>query len=135
MVFRYLFWQEVGGILQRISLATHKKLTLEMRVWPHSSTIKLDYVNKQVYGFAHTGDEFYISASDYDGGNQRKITSAQFWIDIFGVFNGLLYFNDRSYIKEMNLSNRNYIRSIAVDRNDYLDLIVVHKSLQPLGKL
>ena len=103
-----------------------------------SLTIKLDCLNKQLYSFVHMfGNKIYISATDYDGGNHRIITSGQFWFDILGVFNGSLYFmnNDGSYIKEMNLSNRNYIRSIAVDRNDYRDLIVVHKSLQPLGKL
>ena len=138
MVYRYLFWQEEGGFLKRISLAIHKNLTLDMRVWDYS-TIKLDCVNKQVYSFVRKfGNGFNISASDYDGGNQRMITSGQFWDYILGVFDGSLYFmnNDKSYVKEMNLSSRNYIRSIAVDRNYYYrDLIVVHQSLQPLGKL
>ena len=134
MVYRYLFWQERGGFLRRISLATHKMLTLEMRVKDYSM-IKLDCVNKQVYGFVR--NEIYISASDYDGRNQRKFTSGQFWDYILGVFNGSLYFmnKDTSHIKEMNVSNRNVIRSIAVDRKKYWDLIVVHNSLQPLGKL
>ena len=112
-------------------------LTLEMRV-VSGSIIKLDCVNKQVYGFEHkSGNEYYISASDYNGVNQTKITSGPLWDDILGVFNGSLYFmnNDRSQIREMNASNTNVIRSIAVDRNDYWDLIVVHNSLQPLGKL
>ena len=119
--------------MRRISLATHKMMALEMRV-KGLSIIKLDCVNKQVYGFVDDG--YYISASGYDGGNQRKITSGQFWDDILGVFNGSLYFMnyDRSYIKEVNVSNCNVIRSIAVDRNYYYDLIVVHNSLQPLGK-
>ena len=111
-------------------------LTLEMRVI-HRSIIKLDCINKQVYGFLRkSGNEYYISASDYDGGNQTKITSGPFWDDILGVFNGSLYFmnNDRSQIKAMDVSNE-IIRSIAVDRYYYWDLIVVHNSLQPLGKL
>ena len=137
MVDRYLFWQEDGGFLQRISLVTHEMLTLEMRVIDFS-IIKLDCVNKQVYGFEqNSGNEYYISASDYDGGNQTKITSGPFRKYILGVFNGSLYFmdNDRSYINETDASNEIVIRSIAVDRNDYQDLIVVHNSLQPLGKL
>ena len=137
MVYRYLFWQEYGGFLRRISLATHETLTLEMRV-TDISTIKLDCVNKEVYGFARkSGNEYYISASDYDGRNQTKITSGPFWKHILGVFNGSLYImnNDRSQIKEMDASNETVIRRIAVDRNDYQDLIVVHNSLQPLGKL
>ena len=137
MVYRYLFWQERGGFLRRISLATHEMLTLEMRVID-GSIIKLDCVNKQVYGFEQkSGNEHYISATDYNGGNQTKITSGLLWGVILGVFNGLLYFmnNDRSQIREMNASNTNVIRSIAVDRNYYHDLIVVHNSLQPLGKL
>ena len=120
--------------MRRISLATHNMLTLEMRVRDHS-VIKLDCVNKQVYGFVR--DESCISASDYNGGNQRKITSGQFLKYILSVFNGSLYFmnNDRSYIKEMNVSKGNLIRSIAVNKNYYYNLIVVHNSLQPLGKL
>ena len=111
-------------------------LTLEMRVIV-GSIIKLDCVKKQVYGFKQKSGNEYISASDYDGGNQRKITSGAFRYYILGVFNGSLYFmnNDRSQIKEMDASNETVIRRIAVDRNDYGDLIVVHNSLQPLGKL
>ena len=112
-------------------------LTLEMRI-SHDSIIKLDCINKQVYCFVYgfvDGVYLYISASDYDGGNQRKIIIEQSWRDILGVFNGSLYFMnyDRSYIKKIN--NGNVSRSIAVDRNYYYDLIVVHNSLQPLGKL
>ena len=113
-------------------------LTLEMRVID-TSIIKLDCINKQVYSFLpKSGNEYYISASGYDGGNQRKITSGPFRKYILGVFNGSLYFmndNDRSQIKEMDVSNEIVIRSIAADRNYYYDLIVVHNSLQPLGKL
>ena len=112
-------------------------LTLEMRVEDYS-IIKLDCVNKQVYGFEQkSGNEYYISATDYNGGNQTKTTSGPLWGDILGVFNGLMYFmnNDTSQIREMNASNTNVIRSIAVDRIYYYDLIVVHNSLQPLGKL
>ena len=138
MVHRYLFWIEWGWILRRISLATHEMLTLEMRVIDFS-IIKLDCINKQVYGFEQkSGNEYYISASDYDGGSQTKITSGPFNKYILGVFNGSLYFmndNDGSQINEVNLSSRNVTRSIAVDRNDCGDLIVVHNSLQPLGKL
>ena len=112
--------------------------TLEMRVID-LSIIKLDCINKQVHGFLQkSGNEYYISASGYDGGNQTKITSGLFNRNILGVFNGSLYFmndNDGSQINEVNLSSRNVTRSIAVDRNDYYDLIVVNNSLQPLGKL
>ena len=112
-------------------------LTLEMRVRDYS-IIKLDCVSKQVYGFVRKSwNEYYISASDYDGENQRKITSGPFRYYILGVFNGSLYFmngNDRSPIKEMDVSKEIVIRSIAVDRNYYSDLVVVHNSLQPLGK-
>ena len=124
--------QRNGGFLQRISLATHKMLTLKMRVY---SIIKLDCVNKQVYASKDNGR--YIFASDYDGGNQRKIISGQNWDDILSVFNGSLYFvnYDESSINEMYVSNENVSRRIAVDRINYYDLIVVHNSLQPLGKL
>ena len=35
----------------------------------------------------------------------------------------------------MYVSNENVSRKIAVDGNYYYELIVVHNSLQPLGKL
>ena len=107
-------------------------LTLEF-IFNDYLAIKLDCINKQVYSIRYDG----VVTSDYDGGNSRMDYFGQFSVGILGVFNGSLYFmnNDRSYIKEMNLSNRNYSRSIAVDRNDYRDLVVLHKFLQPLGKL
>ena len=111
-----------------------------MRVIDDSS-IKLDYVNKQVYGFMRkSGDEYYIFTSDYDGKNKKNITSGKFRINVLGVFGGLLYFmnSDRSSIKEMNTSNEivGHPRNIAVDRNYYYyDLIVVHSYLQRIGEL
>ena len=107
-------------------------LTLEVIGYDYAA-IKLDCINKQVYSI----ESDFLAASDYDGGNHRMDHFGQFSAGILGVFNGSLYLinNDRSYIKEMNLSNRNYARSIAVDRNDYRDLVVVHMFLQPLGKL
>ena len=98
--------------------------------------IKLDCVNKQVYLLK--SDE-YITASDYDGGNQKTIesTSGRFYTKILGVFGDSLYFmnNDKSYITRMNASNRIVSESMAVERKDYYDLIVVHSSLQPTGVL
>ena len=120
MVYRYLFWQEDGGLLRRISLATHETLTLEMRLIDYS-IIKLDCVNKHVYGFVgNSSNEVYMSASDYDGGNQRNITIKTLCDYLLHVFNAPLC--------SIN-------RSIALARNNYYDLIVVYNSLQPLGKL
>ena len=116
-------------------------LTLEMRVIDRS-IIKLDCVNKHVYRVVRkSAREYYISASDYDGGNQTIIHRIGFffwrYLYVFGVFNGSLYFvnYDGRSINEMYVSNENVCRKIAVDRNKYYDLIVVHNSLQPLGKL
>ena len=95
-------------------------LTLEMRVIDHA-IIKLDCVKKQVYGFLRkSGNEYHMSASDYDGGNQRNITIKTLCNYLLHVFNAPLCFRNRS---------------IALARNNYYDLIVVHNSLQPLGKL
>ena len=117
-------------------------LTFEMRV-KDNSIIKLDCINKQVYGFEEYGR--YIFASDYDGGNQRMIFRTGVFFRryiyhndyIFGVFNGSLYIvnYDGSSINEMYVSDENVSRKIAVDGNIKFDLIVVHNSLQPLGKL
>ena len=136
MVYRYLFWQEDGGFVRRISLATHAMLTLEMRVIDYS-VIKLDCVNKQVYGFMRKSGYEYILASDYDGKNQKNIASGTFRIYILSVFGDLLYLmnNDASYIKQMNTSNDSLPRNIAMERNYYYDLIVVHTFLQPPGEL
>ena len=135
MVYRYLFWQEDGRFVRRISLATHAMLTLEMRVIDYS-VIKLDCVNKQVYSFMENSSNEYIFASDYDGKNKKMITSGRFDDDILGVFGDLLYFmnNDRSYIKQMNTSNDSLPRNIAVERTNYYDLILVHTFLQPIGE-
>ena len=98
--------------------------------------IKLDCVNKQVYGF--TSDK-HITASDYDGRNWKTIasTSGRFNTKILGVFGDSLYFmnNDKSYITRMNASNRIVSESMAVERKEYYDLFVVHSSLQPTGVL
>ena len=108
-------------------------LTLEMRVYPY--IIKLDCVNKQVYCFTRDG---YITASDYDGRNQKTIaiTSGRFYLTILSVFGDSLYLmnNDKSYITRMNASNGIVSEGMAVKRKqDYYDLIVVHSSLQPTG--
>ena len=137
MAYRYLFWQERGGFVRRISLVTHAMVTLEMSVVDYSR-IKLDCVNKQVYGFMEkSGNEYYIFASDYDGKNKKMITSGRFNIFILSVFGDLLYLmnNDRSYIKQMNTSNDSLPRDIAVESNYYDNLMVVHTFLQPPGEL
>lgn len=99
--------------------------------------IKLDIVNKQVYGFMQKSDVQYISACDYDGGDQKTIANGTFNKHILAVFGDSLYFiyNDRSYIMEMNISNRILSRSIPVYKDSYYDLIVVHSLLQPVGEL
>ena len=136
MVYSYLFWTEDGGFIRRISLATYAMLTLEMNII-RPYVIKLDCVNEKVYGFVRQSGVQYISISDYDGGNQKNIASGSFSKDLLGVFGDLLYFmnSDRSYIKEMNLSNRTLSQTIAVEGDSYYDLIVVHTSLQRIGEL
>ena len=111
-------------------------VTLEMSVIDES-VIKLDCVNKQIYGFMRKSvNEYYIFGSDYDGKNKKNIISGTFRIYMLGVFGDLLYFmnNDRSYIKQMNTSNDSLPRNIAMERNYYYDLIVVHIFLQPIGE-
>lgn len=110
-------------------------LTLEMRVID-GSVIKLDCINKRVYSFVKKCRDRYCISSDYNGGNQSEKASGTREY-ILGVFGGSLYFMniDWSHLREMTASRSNVIRSIAVNRNAYYDLIVVHKSLQPLGKL
>ena len=136
MVYSYLFWTEDGGFIRRISLATHAMLTLEMNII-RPYVIKPDCVNEKVYGFVQQSGVEYISISDYDGGNQKNIASGSFSKYLLGVFGDLLYFmnSDRSYIKEMNLSNRTLSQTIAVEGDSYYDLIVVHTSLQRIGEL
>ena len=85
------------------------------------------------YGF--TSDK-HITASDYDGGNQRTIASnsGRFYTDILGVFGDSLYsINYKFYITRMNASNGIVSESMAVERKNYYELIVVHSSLQPTG--
>ena len=136
MVYRYLFWIEGGGFIRRISLVTHAMLTLEMNII-RPYVMKLDCVNKKVYGFVRQSGVEYIYVSDYAGGNQKNIASGSFSKYVLGVFGDLLYFmnSDRSYLKEMNLSNRTVSQTIAMEGDSYYDLIVVHASLQRIGEL
>ena len=91
-----------------------------------------------MYGFMRkSGNGHSIFASDYDGKNQKEITSGMFNIDILGVFGDLLYFMNyygSSYIKQMNTSNDSLPRNIAMETIHYYDLIVVHSFLQPIGE-
>lgn len=137
-MYRYLFWTERGGFIRYLSLATNATLALEMSV-TDPFTIILDCINEKIYGFVKKSEVDYISASDYDDGNQTTIANGTFNPFLLGVFGNLLYFisesRDRSYIEEMKVSNESLSRKIAVDKNDYYSLIVAHSSLQPMGEL
>lgn len=105
-----------------------------------SGIIKLDCNSQRVYWLRFTDVPqriCHISSSDYDGRDQKTITSGSFNVYLLGVFGDSLYYlnNDQFYIKVVNVTNGNISRSILVGKADYHDLIFVDGSVQPIGEL
>ena len=116
--------------IQRMNLATNNIRTLPRQSW--SGGITLDYTNKRVYWIE---GERHIFSSDYDF-QQLKITrNGSFRSSMLAISGYSLYFQNADVfsINQMNISNGNIARSILVDKA-YTDLIVLHSSLQSMGK-
>ena len=96
--------------------------------------LSLDRINKRVYWL--DGDDGILSSS-YDGINTTTVKSGSFNNRLLGIFENSIFFQERNvlYINEMNITSRNISRSVKVDKTDYRDLVIVHNSLQPMGKL
>ena len=122
----------------RFSFADGTKMTLATRTG-RIYFIELDYSKKRVYWLNYRSSNNYdISSCDYDGKNKKAITNGPFNRYLLRVFQDSLYFmvkNNRYQINQMNVSNGNISRSILVDKTDYYDLLVVDRSVQPMGEL
>jgi hypothetical protein len=109
------------------SLASRKSDTL---------TITLDNRNKRLYWIERDRNSFdYIFSSDYDFLHQKYIKHGSFRRDMLIVFGDSLYFqNDYVFsINQINSSDGKTVRIILVDKATYYGLIVVHRSLLPMG--
>ena len=125
----------------RFGFADGTKMTLariRTRVIYFIRTVELDYSKKRVYWPQYRSINNYdISSCDYDGKNKKAITNGPFNVYLLRVFQDSLYFmvNNRYQINQMNVSNGNISRSILVNKTDYYDLLVVDRSVQPMGEL
>ena len=118
--------------MRRMNLATNKKVTLTKS--GVSWVLSLDRMNKRVYWL--DGDDAILSSS-YNGSNTTNVKSGSFNNLSLGIFKNSVYFQKRNvlYINEMNMTSGHISRNIKVDKADYRDLVIVHNSLQPMGKL
>ena len=118
--------------VQRMNLAKNEKLTFPVSKDPWA--LSLDYTKKRVYWVSRWVGIF---SSDYDGVNSTNFKSGTFNENLLDMFAVSLYFQlkDVPYINEMNMTSGKISRSIKVNKTDYPDLVVVHRSLQPMGEL
>ena len=96
--------------------------------------LSLDYTNKRVYWVSRMDGVF---SKDYDGKSTATVKSGSFNKFLLGIFEDSVYIKERNgtYINEMNISSGIISHSIKVDKTDYRDLVIVHKSLQQMGEL
>ncbi len=122
----------------RFSFADGIKVTLARNTYA-SDTVELDYTKKRVYWFSSLRSNYYdISSCNYKGKDMKAITRGPFNEGVLGVFRDSLYFlvkKNLYHINQMNISNGNISHRILVNKIDYYDLIVVDRSVQPMGEL
>jgi hypothetical protein len=79
----------------------------------------------------------HIFSSGYNGEDKKTIARGSLNVFVLGVFGDSLYYQNtnRYHIKEMNVSSGNISRTILLDNVFYYGMIVVDKSVQPIGEL
>ena len=121
----------------RFSFADGTKVTLASIGF--CSAVELDYTKKQLYLFHYrSGNNNDLFSYDYDGKDKKTITSGPFNEYLLRVFRDSLYFlvkNNLYHINQMNTTNGDISHSILVNTTDYYDLIVVDRTVQPMGEL
>ena len=119
----------------QFSFADGIKVTLLTYVG-RGGAIKLDCNKNRVYWLEYVGSIGRIRSCDYAGGEKKTITGGSINSNLLGVLGDSLYFLDKSeyHINEMNVSNGSISRTIPVERENYQDLLVVDKSVQPRCK-
>ena len=132
LLYRYLFWTGWSGVkydVRRMNLATNNIRSLARQSWLYGIT--LDYTNKRVYWIE--GNR-HIFSSDYDFQHLKSIRNGSFRSYVLAISGDSLYFQNTGVlsINQVNISNGNTIRSFLVDKG-YIDLIVLHSSLQSMG--
>ena len=114
-----------------MNLAKNDVMTLAITRSP--ATLCLDYTHKRVYWVSCDG----IFSTGYSGENTTTVKSGSFNHFLLGIFQDSVYFQKRNvrYINERNITSGIISRSIKVEETEYRDLVIVHNSLQPMGKL
>ena len=126
----YLFWTELD-LVQRINLATNKKVIVARSADPY--VISLSSTTKRVHWMDYDDGIF---SSSYDGGTKTTVRSGSFNHLLLGIFKDSVFSQERNdpYINERNITSGKLFRNIKVVGTDLRDLVVVHSSLQQLGK-
>jgi hypothetical protein len=90
-----------------------------------------------VYRLCYGEQEQILFSCDYDGEDEKTITSGSLNMYSLGVYGDSVYFQniDRYIINEMNVSNGNISRSILVEKVPYHELIFLDNSVPPIGEL
>ena len=118
--------------MQRMNLLTNETVTLVSKRNP--GALSLDRINKRVYWQDENRGIFSIS---YDGLNKTTTKNGSFNSRLLGILAGSAYFQEVNapYINQMKISSGEISLSLKLNETDYLDLVVVHSSLQPMGEL
>ena len=129
----YLFWTHQmtsSKGVQRMNLATKEIVPLVNIV---ALTLFLDYSNQLIYAFR----DKYIFSTSYDGVNRKTFNVGLWQWHYLGIVADTVFFQKRDayYINELNVTSGFISRSIKVDKKRYEELVVVHGSSQPTGKL
>jgi len=119
-------------VIIRFNLTDSIKATL-VTYMGEGGAIKLDCRKRRVYWLAYFRGVGYIKSCNYTGGEKKNITSGPLNRNLLGVLGDLLYFlNTNEYrINEVNVSHGNISRKILVERENYRDLLILGKSVQP----
>jgi hypothetical protein len=129
-----VFWTEIGNV-QRMNLDTNNTNTLARRQ-AYLGAITLDYIDKRVYWIEQDRNSVeHIFSSDYHFQQLKNIRNGSFSFYMLAIFGGSLYFQQEDVfsINQLNVSNGNSVRSILVGKATYYGLIVVDRSLHPMG--
>jgi len=128
---RFLFWTEKGVVI-RLNLAHGFKVTL-VTYLGEGGAIKLDCSKKRVYWLENSRSIVHINSCNYRGGKKKTLRSGSIDKNLLGVLGDLLFFvnTNEHRINVMNVSNGNISQTIVVEWEDYQDLLVVDKSVQP----
>jgi hypothetical protein len=112
-----------------MNLETYKTVTLANERNP--GAVSLDKINKRVYW---QDENRGISSIRYDRQKKMTVRNGLFNRRLLGIFAGSAYFQEANvpYINQMNISSGEISHSHKLNETAFIDLVVVHNSLQPM---